>query len=231
MKILALIPARKGSKRLPNKNIKLLGSKPLIQWSIDIAKNIENICDILISTDSEEIIQIANDCNVLAPWLRPSNLATDYSTSIDVTLHAIQWYQENVSSIDAVLLLQPTSPFRFQEDMERGIELFKTNSNTSIIGVSEAKNHPLWTFKIDNDLLIPYIDKTGLKMRSQELPKAYTINGSFYLISPKNLEIHKSFFLANSIALISNHEETNIDIDTMEDWNKAEYYLNSGKFF
>ena len=99
MKILALITARKGSKRLPGKNNRLLGGKPLIIWSIDVAKGIPEICDVLVSTDDSEIAEISRNAGAFVPWLRPSNIATDNATSEEVALHAIDWYERELSLI------------------------------------------------------------------------------------------------------------------------------------
>jgi CMP-N-acetylneuraminic acid synthetase len=133
MKILALITARGGSKRLPGKNIKLLGSKPLILWSIDVAKNNLDICDILVSTDNPAIAEISREAGAKVPWLRPSELATDNASSVDVALHALDWYEASKGSVDGILLLQPTSPFRTPETVPRGIELFRINNYQTVL--------------------------------------------------------------------------------------------------
>ena len=100
MKILALITARSGSKRIPDKNIKKLCGKPLINWSIDAAKGIEDICDILVSTDSTIIAEIADTAGATVPWIRPEEIATDSSSSVDVSLHALDWYQGEIGKVD-----------------------------------------------------------------------------------------------------------------------------------
>ena len=112
MNLLAIIPARGGSKRLPRKNIRPLGGKPLIEWSIDICSGNKSICDILVSTDDVEIQEIAKNSGALVPWLRPNHLSTDETSSIEVALHALDWYEDKNGSVDGVILLQPTSPFR-----------------------------------------------------------------------------------------------------------------------
>lgn len=109
---MAVIPARGGSKRLPGKNIRILGNKPLIAWSIDVVKGIPEICDVLVSTEDEKIAEIAKEFNAFVPWLRPIELATDTATSIEVILHALDWYEREKQEVDGVILLQPTSPFR-----------------------------------------------------------------------------------------------------------------------
>ena len=115
MRILALIPARSGSKRVPDKNIRLLGGKPLIVWTIVMALGITGICDVLVSTDSIEIQTISSAAGAKVPWLRPDQIATDEASSVDVAIHALDWYEKECGEIGGLLLLQPTSPFRTKE--------------------------------------------------------------------------------------------------------------------
>ena len=225
MRILVLIPARGGSKRIPDKNIRLLGGSPLITWSINVAKNVPEICDILVSTDSEEIAEISRNAGATVPWLRPSELATDSAPSTDVCLHALEWYENNNGKIDGLLLLQPTSPFRSRDSILRGIEIFRLNKHCSVIGVSEAESHPMWCFKIEEGNMRPFIKGDGLYMRSQDLPSACVINGSFYLISPKDLQEYRSFFKNDMVPLVIHALEECVDIDTQSDWKLAEEVL------
>ena len=133
MKILALILARGGSKRLPGKNIRCLGGKPLIVWSIDVTKHIPEICDILVSTDDPAIAAVSKGAGALVPWLRPPELATDTATSVDAALHALDWYEADKGKVDGLLLLQPTSPFRTKETVMRGIAFFKNHNNLQVL--------------------------------------------------------------------------------------------------
>jgi CMP-N,N'-diacetyllegionaminic acid synthase len=226
MRILAIIPARGGSKRIPNKNIRNLFGKPLVVWSIELAKKADDICDVLISTDSENIAKVSLAAGGLVPWLRPSIISGDSAATIDVVLHALDWYEGACGPVDAVLLLQPTSPFRGVESLLHGIELFKNSQGHSVISVSPAQSHPLWCFKIKNGVLHSYIDKTGLRLRSQDLPPAYVLNGAFYFATPKHLRNHKTFFSDDAIPLVLQHQVESIDIDTEFDWKFAEFSLN-----
>lgn len=223
MKILALILARGGSKRLPGKNLLPLRGKPLIQWSIDVAQGVEHIIDVLVSTDDESIANIARECGALVPWLRPAHLAADESSSADSALHAINWYESEKGSVDGVLLLQPTSPFRGKAMIKKGIELFRANSTVPVVGVVSAKTHPHWTLKIANGKLVPFIEGVDFSKRSQDLPVAYQISGTFYLISPEGLRETKSFVGNGQVTpLIAEAEEEAIDIDTKLDFQLAE---------
>lgn len=222
MKILSVVPARGGSKRLPGKNIRMLGGKPLIVWSIDASKDIPDICDVLVSTDDTAIASISREAGGLVPWLRPAQLATDQASTVDVAIHALDWYESENGGIDGVLLLQPTSPFRTKGGLCKGIELFRSNHRHSVIGVSPAPFHPMWTLKTVNGYLVPFLPEHGLDKRSQDLPPAYIINGSFYLSSPENLRMHKTFTAMESIPLVTERLEESLDIDTPWDFRIAE---------
>ena len=228
MKILALITARAGSKRLPGKNIKILGNKPLISWSIETIKKSNEIVDILLSTNDKEVFNIGRKEKLLTPWMRPEELSLDTSSSVDVAIHAIDWYENEYGKIDGLILIQPTSPFRTIETIQKGIKAFCDSEGKTIIGVNETHSHPSWTFKIKNNTMNPFLLDNGINMRSQDLEKAYVVNGSFYLISPSVLREKKSFFSDNTIPLVINSKKEALDIDNKDDWALAEFYLNRG---
>jgi CMP-N,N'-diacetyllegionaminic acid synthase len=224
LRILALITARGGSKRLPGKNIRLLGGLPLIVWSIEVAKDIPQICDILVSTDDPAVASIARDAGAMVPWLRPAELATDSATSIDVSLHALDWYERQNGEIDGLLLLQPTSPFRRRATVMRGISLFCAHQNRPVVSVSPAMSHPMWCVQVIGESLRPYVEG-GMHLRSQELPLAYALNGAFYLGAPEYLRAQRSFYSDEACPLVINDPEESIDIDTEWDWMIAEAAL------
>jgi len=226
MRILALIPARGGSKRLPRKNIRPLGGKPLINWSIDAARGISEICEILVSTDDPEIALIAKAAGATVPWLRPENLATDEATSVDVALHALDWYEAENDTVDGLLLLQPTSPFRTSETIQRGIQLFDSHGRRPVIGVSPARDHPMWTFKEQGEYLVPFLEHPAFGSRSQDLQPAFGINGSFYLISPERLRSSHSFIGSRTIPLHVSSQKEALDIDLQSDFDLASLLYN-----
>lgn len=227
MRILVLIPARGGSKRLPGKNILLLGGKPLIVWSIDVARNIDDICDILVSTDDPAIAEICIDAGAFVPWLRPPELATDITGSVDVALHALDWYEAEKGVVDGVLLLQPTSPFRSKINLKRGIKLFKQHGGKAVLGVSPTQAHPMWTLKMEGNYLVPFMQESGFEIRSQDLSPVYVVNGSFYLITPAELRTRRSFVGDKTIPLVTTSEKESIDIDTVWDFKVAEVMVNN----
>ena len=231
MRILALVPARKGSKRLPRKNLLQMNGKPLFQWSIELAINIPEISNVMVSTDDPLIAELSRGCGALAPWLRPSELASDTARSVDVALHALDWYEKEHGQVDGLLLLQPTSPFRKLESVRRGIEIFRAAKGGSVVGVSPARSHPMWTYQIEGLEMYPFCIQEGVNGRtkeviSQALPKAYVINGAFYLIDPKELRKHDSFLSTNTSPLIMTDPLEEIDIDTLADFRYAEYLKN-----
>lgn len=223
MKILALIPARGGSKRLPGKNIRMLGGKPLIVWSIDVAKDIPEICDIFISTDDPAIVAVGKEASALVPWLRPAALASDTASSVDVALHALDWYETERGPVDGLLLLQPTSPFRTRETIQRAIALFeKEDGRYPVVSVSTASCHPAWCFRVNSQRMEPFLGWEAIGQRSQDLEPAYMLNGAIYVIAPHVLRERRAFLTTDTRALIVEEPVEGIDIDTEMDWALAE---------
>jgi CMP-N,N'-diacetyllegionaminic acid synthase len=218
MRILALVTARGGSKRLPGKNIRSLGGKPMILWSIDVVKDIPQICNILVSTDDSTIATVCKEAGAYVPWLRPAELATDEASSVDVALHALDWYEDKFGSVDGLLLLQPTSPFRTRKTVLNGINLYQERK-CSVIAVSEVKTHPARCFSIVTDRVSMYMQTGGMDM------PAYAANGSFYLISPIALRMKRSFLEASTVPMIIDNPLESLDIDTEWDWWLAENLL------
>lgn len=227
MKILALVPARGGSKRVPGKNKRMLGGKPLIAWSIDVVRRVAEICDVLVSTDDVEVAAIAHAAGASVPWLRPAELSTDTASSVDVALHALDWYEREKGAVDGLLLLQPTSPFRRRDTIKRGINLFHLYNRRPVVGVSPAESHPMWCFKVEDMAMKPFMEGGGLHLRSQDLPPAYVVNGAFYLLTPEDLRRHQSFYSKSMLPLVIDHPQEWIDIDTEYDWKAAEACISA----
>jgi CMP-N,N'-diacetyllegionaminic acid synthase len=224
MRILALITARGASKRLPGKNIRPLGGKPLLVWTIESAKGVKGVCDILVSTDDQKIADVAQEGGGLVPWLRPAGLATDTAPSIDVALHALDWYEDAHGPVDGLMLLQPTSPFRRAETIQNAIGIFLKNGRRPVIGVSPAASHPAWCYRIEQDTLLPYSGNVaeGTPHRSQDLPPAYVLNGAMYLAEPAYLRKARTFLGGDSCPLLMDNPAESLDIDTAYDFLVAE---------
>jgi len=220
LKILCLIPARRNSKRLKGKNKKLLGGLPLFIWSIRSAKNIPEICDILISTDDPTIAKIARKEKVLVPWLRPKKLASDSAKSVDVALHGLKWYTKNKKKVDGLILFQPTSPFRKKDSIRKAIKIFKRRKFRAVVSVSKAKKEShARTYYQENNL------KALKKNKKYKYKNLFHPNGSIYLTSPRALIKQKTFFQKETYALLTKSKKEALDIDTEQDFCRAQLYL------
>ena len=230
MRVLALIPARGGSKRLPGKNIRILGDRPLIVWSIDTARDIPEVCDILVSTDDPAIAKVSKSVGAYVPWLRPAELATDTASSVDVTLHALDWYETEKGVVDAVLLLQPTSPFRSPNTLSKAIEIFmKDRGRHPVVSVSPSNKHPAWCFKTTGESMAPFLGWDAIGRGFQDLEPAWVLNGSIYLIAPKRLRSDRAFLVPDFRPLIMDNSNESIDIDTLGDFELCENILRKSQ--
>jgi CMP-N,N'-diacetyllegionaminic acid synthase len=194
-KILAIIPARGGSKGLPGKNIKELLGKPLIGWTIEQAKKSKLIDDIYISTDSKEIAEVAQDFGVLVSELRPAYLATDTSSSIDFIIYTLNLLKSKNKFYDYLILLEPTSPLRDVEDINNClIKLIETPYAESIVSVCKVESfHPVYLTKLENGFLRQYI-KRDTPVRRQDLETLYFFEGTIYASSIEGIENKKMFY-------------------------------------
>lgn len=222
MRVLAVIPARAGSKRVPGKNVKKLGSKPLIAWTID--QSLRSRCDhTMVSTDSEEIGKLAQCYGADVPFLRSSDLAADESNVIDGLIEVVQRYKSQGSAFDSIVLLQPTSPFRRVSTINSAIELHEENAGNSVVSVSPSRSHPHWAKRIEQDSLLPfYGESQGAELRSQDLSPAFELNGLIYICTISRLVEARSLYSEPTIPLIVKSEKEAIDIDTPFDWRIAE---------
>lgn len=222
MRILAVIPARGGSKGLPGKNIRLLGDKPLIAHTIEAAVTSACVDRIVVSTDDPEIAEISKRFGAEVPFLRPEHLSGDLASAIDVVIHAIEYFSVNEGYVpDGILLLQPTSPLRSATDIRNSVEMF-VETGASVIGLRKVSEHPYLMKQVDESGEIqPLLGDLSIPSNRQQLPPIYMVNGAIYLSSPENLISHKSFYLPAARPYIM-PEERSIDIDSLEDFNRAE---------
>lgn len=228
LRILAVIPARGGSKRLPGKNIKKLLGKPLIAYAIEAAKKSKHIDWVLVSTDDLRIAKVAKKHGAEVPFLRPAKLATDTALTLPVVQHAVKYVEENDvnKKIDLIVLMQPTSPLVLSEDIDLAIEkLVRTNSN-SCISVSEVSERPEWMQVFSGQKIMPLI-KTKLEetRRSQDLKRLFIINGAVYVIRRDTLMDKNHILDKNSTAIIM-PKERSVDIDEAVDFKIAEAIMS-----
>lgn len=227
-RVIALIPARGGSKGLPRKNLLPLGGKPLIAWSIETAKKTPEIDRVLVSTDSDEIAAVAREWGAEVPFLRPAELATDKATGTDVVLHTLNWLEAQGEPIDYLILLQPTSPLRTKDDIQKGFEVFKQgNFVQAVVSVTTPAHHPLWSNTLpDNGWMGEFIRPDVFDKNRQELPPYFELNGAIYIATPTYFRQKRSFIGDATYALVMDRQHS-VDIDSKMDFMLAEQLLCS----
>lgn len=224
MKPLVIIPARGGSKGIPRKNIKLLGGKPLIQWTIDEARKMFSDDVICVSTDDIEIKDIVEQNGLKIPFLRPEKLATDFAGTYEVLLHAVSFYEDKGYDPDVLILLQPTSPFRTAQQIKDAIALYNEDIEM-LVSVKETKANPYYVLREENKDGFLVKSKESKATRRQDVPKVWELNGAIYIINVKALkEKPLSQFLKVKKYVMD--EITSHDLDTMLDWKVAETIIN-----
>lgn len=226
-KILYVIPARGGSKGVPGKNVKLLGGKPLIYYSIEVARALANDEDICVSTDNIEIKELVEQTGLQVPFLRPPELALDDSGTYEVLLHAVNYYATQGKQYNLLVLLQPTSPFRKVEHVKTAIESWDENIDM-VVSVKETKANPYYLLfeEKENGFLVN--SKEGKFTNRQECPVVYEYNGAVYVIKINTL-LNKPLNAFSKKKKYVMNEESSLDIDTQFDWKFAEFLLSIGK--
>ena len=225
MKALYVIPARGGSKGLPGKNSKLLNGKSLTQYSIETALKLARSKDVCATTDDEKIKQIAEQLGVSVPFLRPAELSTDTASMNDVLLHALNYFENKEGVYDALVLLQPTSPFRTVEDVKNALSLYNSDIDM-VMSVCETKANPYYVlFEEESGFLVK--SKSGNFETRQSAPKVYQANGAVYVINVKALR-EKSMKEFSKIRKFEMDELRSVDIDTPLDWEYCEFLISRG---
>ena len=223
MRILGVIPARGGSKSVPRKNIKELGGKPLIAWTIEASLQ-SNLDKVIVSTDDAEIAEVARKFNAEVPFLRPSHLATDSAGAIENIQHSLRFFIENGDDFDAVMMLQPTAPFRNTDDINKAIEMFNEHDTDSVISVIDVEgHHPARMKYMDSDgfLIDPDFCEAKENQPRQELEPMYLRNGGIYL-TRKEVLLSGSFKGKKSLGL-QMPAERSVNIDTPMDFKYTQW--------
>lgn len=230
MNPLIVIPARGGSKGIPDKNIKLLAGKPLIHYTIEAAREVFKDEHIVVSTDSERIKEVAESTGIKVPFLRPAELATDEAGTREVLIHALNYAESNGYNPDILVLLQPTSPLRTAKHIREALELYH-DSLDMVVSVKETKSNPYYVLFEENEEGFLEKSKEGNFTRRQDCPKVWELNGAIYIIN-KNTLIRKTLF-HDDVKLIKYRmeEQSSIDIDTPFDLSLVELYLCGKKTF
>ena len=219
---LAIIPARSGSERLPDKNKLNLCGKPLISWTIEAAKRSKYINKIAVSSDDSEILKIAKESSVEI-IARPDEFASNTATSVDVIKHSL----EILDRYEYVILLQPTSPLRNYRHIDESIKFLKQKNADAIISVCETDHNPLWSNTLDRNLSMSnFIENEQSNKRSQDLEKFYRLNGAIYICKTKNLLEENTLFIKKNIFAFLMDKKSSIDIDDKLDFEIATIYMS-----
>ena len=223
-KILAVIPARGGSKGIPSKNIFNVGGQPLIKYTIDCAKNSKYLDRAVISTDSMEIKRVAEECGGDVPFMRPTELALDTSKTIDCIVHAVNTLKELGEEYDYVMIIQNTVPLRKGWHVDESIEKIVDSNERSLVSVTEVEQHPILMRTLNEDGTLKNLLPMSSTMRRQDFPKFYKVDGAIAI-----QKIDEEFNLNTSIndgklAYIM-ESKYSIDIDNYIDIKVIEYYL------
>lgn len=227
---LFIIPARGGSKGIPKKNIKLLGKKPLICHTIDIARKFVGDEWICVSTDDLEIKWVCEQYGLPLPFIRPENLSTDTASSESVIKHAYQFYQSQQYQIEKIILLQPTSPFRKSSHLLDAMQLYH-NQLDMIVSVTEAEANPYFLMCVENEK--GYLEKLFQNTqfsRRQDAPKVYQYNGAIYIINAQAFMQQDGMMNFKTVIKYEMDNVSSLDLDTYMDWAFAEFILEKGLF-
>ena len=218
---LAVIPARGGSKRIPRKNIKVFGDKPMIAWSIEAAIASKLFDHVIVSTDDAEIAEVSEAHGALVPFMRPPELSDDHTGTSAVVAHAIKWWQSQIATPELVCCIYATAPFISAVDLQRGMKLLTETSSNFAFSVTSYAFPIQRALKLTKANRVEMFQPECFKMRSQDLEEAYHDAGQFYWGRPEAWLSEKPVFTVDSSAVILPRYRVQ-DIDTLEDWARAE---------
>lgn len=225
MKVLAVIPARGGSKGLPGKNIKPLNDKPLIAWSIESANASKLINKTIVSTDDSKIIDVAKKFGANIPFVRPEELSSDTATTKDVLIHALNELNNLDETYDYLVLLQPTTPFRKAGDIDKMIQIAQQSNSDMVVSVKETSSNPYYVLFEEDENGFLQKSKPSSFTRRQDCPTVYEYNGSIYVIKVSALMAKDSLSFDKTIKYLMD-EFHSVDIDSQFDLDFAEFLLS-----
>lgn len=227
LRVLGLVPARGGSKGIPGKNLEPLAGRPLLAYTADAALAARRLDRVVLSTDDEEIAAVGRGLGLEVPFLRPAELARDDTPTLPVVLHALETLDPGGERFDAVCLLQPTSPLRAADEIDRAIERLAASDADSVVTVAPipAEHHPEWAFRLQADgRLERYLGDGEPPPRRQELAAAFHRTGSVYVTRRSTLVEHESLYGRRSLGLLVEGAAP-LNLDTPADWERAERRL------
>ena len=221
-RVLGLVVARGGSKGFPKKNLAVVAGTPVMYLTVKEAQKSRYLDRLVVSTECADILRLAIELGCEAPFVRPDNLATDTTSTVDVAIHAIS----ELPDFEILTILQPTSPLRLAADIDKTIEAMLYNDASSAVTVTEVVDHPYLTFsKNSQGTLNAMVDTTGLSLRRQDLPAAYKLNGAVYSIRVADMLVHKTFILDDTQGVVMPRSRS-LDIDTQDDLIELERVLD-----
>ncbi|MBC2400055.1 cytidylyltransferase domain-containing protein [Clostridium tetanomorphum] len=223
-RILAIIPARGGSKGIPRKNIKDLNGKPLIAYTIEEGIKSKYIDKLIVSTEDKEIADISKNYGAEVPYLRPEEISKDETPGIHPIIHGIEYFDKHNNNFDYVICLQCTSPFRSAYQIDEAIEKLIEKDADSIVSVCESEVSPYWMKKIINGKVTDFLEESTFYARRQDTPKVYRLNGAIYIAKKHILMNYKSWYTENTIPYIMD-EKTSLDIDNIMDFKFAQFLI------
>lgn len=227
-KVLAIVPARAGSKRLPQKNIKLFDGLPLIAHTFEAIKKSKYISTTVTTSDCPEVLKISSQYSNTFSLDRPDALASDKASMVDVLLHAAD-YAKQLGTFDVVCVLQPTSPLRTTQDIDNAIELYMEKKAKGVVSLAKCQHSPLWATSLDTHTDFQQFIKGLTNTRSQDLKEFYQLNGAIYLVDNNTLLSSKKLFLDNDYYPFVMSSENSIDIDSLLDFKLAEIMFKERK--
>lgn len=229
--MIAIIPARGGSKGVPGKNFKELAGKPLIAYTIEAALHATGIDRVIVTTDSKEIANIAKQYGAEVPFLRPDELASDTSSAVDVYLHAVEYLmRQDNSTIESFMVLLPTAPLRGSKHIDEAIAMYKQKKPQTLLSVKEADVPPTWYMQCDEDGRMHNAGFTSNRViaNRQENDIYYIPNGAIYILDYKLLKEERTYYSKDTLAYIMSAKDS-VDIDTMLDFQFAEVLMKELK--
>lgn len=221
--IVAIVPARAGSKRLPGKNMALLGGEPLVAYTLRAALGAKRLSRVVVSTDDAELARFATAAGVEVFFPRPAELATDTASVIDVLRHVVHVLEEKGESVDVVVLLQPTSPFRTNQHIDAALELFTSSRVDTVTTVRPVSEHPYWLWVHEQDHLSPLYAPEHIAMGRHQLPPYYVETGAIYIVSREVLS--RDGLYGDRVVPFLMNELASVDIDTPLDLAWADFLL------
>ncbi len=221
--VLAVVPARSGSKGVPGKNTRVLGGRPLLAYAAESARASGVVDRLILSTDTDEIARVGRECGLEVPFLRPPDLALDTTPMLPVIEHAVTALEAGGWSPDIVLVLQPTSPLRRPQHLARAVALLHDTNADSVVSVVELRRHlsPDYVMRIENGRLVPFLPDGAAVTRRQDARSAYVRDGTVYACRRDTLIVQRSLYGTDCQPLVLSPSET-MTIDSIDDWTAAE---------